>query len=1021
MSFEEVLKEVRELLEREGRVAYRILKRRFALEDEDLEDLKADLIDAKQVARDEDGRVLVWTGSTGQLTTPQMRDAGLRARGALQPEAERRQLTVMFCDMVGSTALSEQLDPEELREVVRAYQQLCATMIDRFAGHLAKYIGDGLLAYFGYPVAHEDDASRAVRTGLGIAGAIAELPLPPNVRLPYSLQVRIGIHTGLVVAGEMGTVDQPEHLAIVGETPNLAARLQEKAAPNSVVISATTYRLVTGLFECQELGPQTLKGISLPVLAYQVVQESEAQSRFDVAMQAGLTPLVGRDHEVGLLRDRWAQATGGAGQVVLLSGEPGIGKSRLVQVIKEQLTAEGATRIEFRCSSYYQNSALYPVIEHLQRLLQFDRTDSPQRKLEKLEQVLARYHFPQAETLPLLAALLSLPHPEACPPLLLSPQKQKEQTQETLVTWVVEEAERAAVYLVWEDLQWADPSSLELIGVLLDQAPTMPMLALLTSRPEFIPSWTARAHLTPLILPRLPHTQGTVMVEKLTGGKTLPPEVVQQIVAKTDGVPLFVEELTKMVLESGLVREHERHYELTGPLPSLAIPATLHDSLMARLDRLSPVREVAQLGATLGREFSYELLHAISPLDETTLQRELSQLVDAELLYQHGLLPQARYLFKHALIQDTAYQSLLKSKRLQLHQRVAHVLEERFPETKDTQPELLAHHYTEAGLIEHALPYWLQAGQTAVQRSAHVEAIRHLTGALALLKTLPDTPERLQQELTLQMALGAPLLATKGYAAPEVERTYARARELCRQIGDTSQLFPVLFGLWVFYYVQGALPTARELVEECFTLAQSTQDSGLLVEAHIAFAATLFHQGEFPVALAHVEQGLTLYDPQQHGAHIFQYGQDPAVASEVYAALILWQVGYPDQALKRVHQALTRAEQLGHPFSMAFALLFATWSHQYRREVQRTQERAAATMTLCGEQRFSFWLTFATVLGGWPLAEQGQGEAGIMQIRHGLAGYQATGAQLNRPYFLALLAEAYGKTGRHTEGLTVVA
>jgi predicted ATPase len=379
--------------------------------------------------------------------------------------------------------------------------------------------------------------------------------------------------------------------------------------------------------------------------------------------------------------------------------------------------------------------------------------------------------------------------------------------------------------------------------------------------------------------------------------------------------------------------------------------------------------------------------------------------VDVELLYQRGLLPQARYIFKHALIQDAAYQSLLKSKRRQLHQRVAQVLEERFPETKETQPEVLAHHYTEAGLVGQALPYWQQAAQTAVQRSAHVEAIRHLTKVLELLPTLPDTPPRLEQELALQMALGAPLLATKGYAAPEVERAYAGARELCREIENTSQLFPVLFGLWVFYYVQGTLRTARELAEECFTLAQSTQDPGLLVEAHIAFAATLFHQGEFPLALAHVEQGLTLYDPQQHGSHMFQYGQDSAVASEVYAALTLWQLGYPDKALERIRKAFLLAEELSHPFSMAFALLFTTWFHQYRREARLTHERAEATITLCREQGFSLWLAFASVLDGWALAEQGQGQAGIAQLRQGLAAYQATGAELNRPYFLALLSE----------------
>ena len=489
------------------------------------------------------------------------------------------------------------------------------------------------------------------------------------------------------------------------------------------------------------------KGIPTPLTVHRVGRESEAQSRFEVAVTTGLTPLVGREHEMGLLRERWEKAKEGEGQAVLLSGEPGIGKSRLAQELKEQVTHEGAARIEFRCSPYFQNSALYPIIDHLQRLLQFARDDAPATKLEKLQHTLSHYRFPQADTVPLLAALLSLPHPEGSPPLSLSPQKQKQKTHEALVAWIMEEAERQAVYCTWEDLHWADPTTLEILHLYLEQLPAARMLAVLTFRPEFQPPWSSRSYLSQITLSRLGRKHVEAMAENVTGGKSLPAEVVQQIVAKTDGVPLFVEELTKIVMESGLVREANGRYELTGPLPPLAIPATLHDSLMARLDRLAPVREIAQLGATLGREFSYEVLQAVSPLDEETLQQGLTRLVEAELVHQRGMPPQARYVFKHALVQETAYQSLLKSKRQQYHQQIADVLQERFPETVETQPELLAHHYTEAGLRAQAIPYWQQAGQRAVQRSANVEAISHLTKGLELLKTLPDTPERAQQEL----------------------------------------------------------------------------------------------------------------------------------------------------------------------------------------------------------------------------------------------------------------------------------
>ena len=927
-------------------------------------------------------------------------------------EAERRHLTVLFCDLVESTALAGQLDPEDLREVVRAYQATCAEVIRRFEGHIAQYLGDGLLVYFGYPQAHEDDALRAVRTGLGLLEAMGPLRAHLAQQWGITLAVRLGIHTGPVVVGPMGGGDRQERLAL-GETPNIASRLQGLAAPDTMVLSAATYRLVQGFVTCHDLGPQTLKGVAAPVRIYCVLGESGAQSRLDVSVTHGLTPLVGREVEIALLLERWAKAKDRQGQVVVLSGEAGIGKSRLVHELQAHAEREGAARITLRCSPYHQQSALYPVIEHLQQLLQFRRDDIPTAKLAKLEHMLRGYGFPLPEVVPLLAALLSLPAPEHYPPLQMSPQRQKQHTQAALMAWLLAEAERQPVLAVWEDLHWADPSTLEWLGLFLDQVPTARLLTLLTCRPEFHPPWPLRSHLTQLTLSRLARRHVEVMVESVAGGKTLPPEVVQQVVIMTDGVPLFVEELTKAVVEAGGVHDQPARR-------SLAIPATLHDSLMARLDRLGPVKEVAQLGTVLGREFTYELLRAVWPAGETALQQGLATLVEAELLYQRGLPPQARYLFKHALIQDAAYQSLLRSTRQRYHQQIAQVLEAQFAETKETQPELLAHHYTEAGFIPQAIPYWQHAGQKAIERSANVEAVGHLSRGLELLKTLPDTPEHVRQELALQIALGAPLIATRGYAAPEVEHTYARARELCRQVGETPQLFPVLRGLWVFNEVRAEHQAARELGEQLLTLAQSLQDTALFVEAHRALGNTLFWLGEETSARVHLEQSLALYDLQQHSALAFLYGSDPGVICRAYTAFALWCLGYPDQALQSIHAALTLAQRLAHPHTLALALQWAAMLHWLRREGQATKEQAEAAIALATEQGFPFWVAQCTIIWGWALADQGQGEKGIAQLHEGVTAYRATGAELFLTGWLAMLAEAYGKVDQREEGLRVV-
>jgi predicted ATPase/class 3 adenylate cyclase len=1034
MDYDAILAQVLVLLQQEKRLAYRVLKRRFQLDDELLEDLKDDLIYAKKLAVDEDGRVLVWAGDASAPSAPtptppeQARPQSQPAyapEGAAssvaphEPAAERRQLTVLFCDLVGSTPLSEQLDPEDLRDVVRAYQQTCAEVIKRFDGHIAQYLGDGLLVYFGYPQAHEDDAQRAVRAGLDILTAMGMLNTCLEREKGVGLAIRMGMHTGPVVVGEMGGGGQREQLAL-GETPNIAARLQSLAAPNSMLIGERTRRLVGGAFDVEELGLHALKGVSAPMQVYGIRGESAAESRFEAASARGLTPLIGREEELGLLRQRWHQAQAGEGQVFLLAGEAGIGKSRLIQTCHEWVAAEPHIRMRYQCSPYYSTSAFYPIITQLERAARLVRDEPPAQKLAKLENLLAQATERVADVAPLIAALLSIPTGDRYPPLDLTPQRQKEKTIEALVDQLIGLARRQPVLLLFEDTHWSDPTSLDVLDRMVHRGQEARVLAVITYRPEFEAPWKAMSHVTALTLTRLSRQQGAAMVERITAGKALPQEVLTQILAKTDGVPLFLEELTKTILESGLLREVGDHYAVTGPLPPLAIPSTLQDSLTARLDRLAPVKEVAQIGAAIGREFAYELLAAVAPVRDHELADALHQLVAAGLLFRHGQPPEARYLFKHALVRDAAYASLLRSTRQQLHTRIATVLEERFPDTTAAQPELVAHHFTEAGLHAQAVSYWHKAGQRATQRSAHVEAIAHLTEGLEALKTLPETPERTEHELALQLALGAPLQATKGYAAPERQHAYARAWELCQQVGETPQRFSVLFGLWQCYALGAEWQTARAVGEQLLSLAQRQRDPGALLEAHRALAFTVLWLGALAAAQTHAEQGMALYDPQQHHAHAFLYGQDPGMTCRADAALALWGLGYPDQALARSHEALTIAQERSHPYSVAMALGYAALIRQFRREVHATHERAEATRTLYTEQGFPFFLALGTILRGWALAEQGAGEEGVGQICQGWAAWRATGTEACQSYFLVLLAEARGTMGQAEAGLRVL-
>ena len=939
----------------------------------------------------------------------------------------RRQLTVMFCDIVGSTALTGQLDPEEWQDIVRTYQETCASVIQRFGGYIAQYLGDGILVYFGYPIAHEDAAVRAVKTGLGILAQLDQMnsqlqqterqpSFRPSTKDPPQIRLRIGIHTGQVVVGDVGAGERHEHLAL-GETPNIAAHLQTIAKADTVVMSTAVYRLVEGFFECQTLGPHTLKGKATPISVYQVIREEGAQSRFEVALEAGLSPLVGRSEELAFLRQRWEAAKVREGQVVLLGGEPGIGKSRLVQELKEQAAKAGEARREFRCSSYARNTAFYSVTDHLQRWLQFQGDEPEDEKFRRLEIALEGYRHLPEESVALFASLLALPLPERFAPLSLSPERQRQKTQEALVAWLAEESEERPLLIVWEDLHWVDPSTLDLVQTLIERAAPLHLFVLLVFRSsEFTPPWPPRPPVHLLILNRLERRPIEELITHVAQGQRLPPHLVEHIAAQTDGVPLFVEELTKTIIEVGVP-------ENGGDGAPHTIPATLQDSLMARLDQLSSTaRDVVQIGAVLGRAFSYALIRAMWPSDEQRLTWGLAQLVEAELIFQKGMLPQARWVFKHAMLQDTAYQSVLKSKRQQIHHQVADVLVKQFSDIRHQQPELVAHHYTEAGLLDQAIGFWQYAGEQAVQRSAHREGIGHFLKGLALLNELPETPDRTHRELTIQTRLGPSLMATKGYAAPEVERAYARAQELCQQLGETPQSFQVLRGLWVVHEMRAELRTARKLGEQLLALAQHLDDPDLLIEVHRALGNTLLWIGEFAHAREHLQKAVALHNPEQHKALAFQYGTDPRTVCLLYETLALWVLGYPEQALQKSQEALARAEEGAqqHSLSLAAALNWTGLLHQLRGEAGVTYERAVAGIALAQQCGFPDWELIGTIFRDWAAAAQSHNEAPVEQLQKVIAAWCATGAELLRPYFLGLLAEQYGKIGRIEKGLALL-
>jgi predicted ATPase/class 3 adenylate cyclase len=924
-----------------------------------------------------------------------------RCRTPLKSAAERRHLTILFCDLVDSVKLASQLDPEDWHAIVASYQRAASDAIVKFGGEVMRYVGDGIMAFFGFPRAKGDDAERAVRAGLNILDQIAQLNAESK---SINLAVRMGIDSGPVVVG----TGAGSAIDAFGTTANVAARLQATAEPGTVLVSSATHRLVSGLFVVKELEPQVLKGIGQPFQLYRILRPSGVRSRFEATAEAGaLTPFVGREDELRTLLTRWERVHDGDGQAIVIVGEAGIGKSRLVRHFHEAIVETPHTWLQASASAFFENTPFYPLSELMKQAL----AEVPaEERLGYLDARLRESGLDPGAAIPLIASLLNVPLEHSHTDRTTPPDEQRRRLLATLVAWTFETAQAQPLVLVIDDLHWVDPSTFEFIRLLMEQGATVPLFLLLTARPEFQAPWHRRAHHVQLTLDRLVMQETGSLIRQVATQRNLPDSILATIAERSGGVPLFVEELTRAVLESDDTK-----------LTARAIPATLHDSLMARLDRLGAAKEVFQLAAVLGSDFSYDLLQAVYLGSEPDLQDALQRLTDAELLYVRGIPPNANYRFKHALIRDVAYEALLKSRRKQLHMAVGRTIDERFPKLKEAQPEVLARHWTEAGLNQQAVAQWQLAGQSATQRSANAESISHLTKAINILATLPEGRERTERELSLQVALGVPLMLTKGFGAPQVEKAYGRARDLYQQLGESPQLFPMLFGLWAYNRVKADYSTARQLGNELVSMAQAAEDPGLLIEAHAAHGDTLAFSGELTRAREHLEQAIELYDFDKFRSHAFIFGQDPGVHALSYATLTLWLLGCPDEARKRSLEALALAQRLSHPFTLAFALIHVIHVHRFFHEIKATQVRAEELCTLSEQYGFPMTLAFGVALKGWALTKQRLEKQGIAEIIRAIEMWSATGSTLFfKPFLLSMLAEAHSDAGSPGEGLALL-
>jgi serine/threonine protein kinase/predicted ATPase len=975
-------------------------------------------------------RVPLPRGTHGTLSTPLQRDTASASSSRLRArEAERRQVTILCCgcDLFESDAYLGNLDADDQSDVLRAFHRTCEQDVFRNDGAVVQCTEQGFLACFGYPVAHEDAARRAVRAGFGIRHSLETLGA--RLRAEHGLELKpwVGIHTGpaIVEAGE-------DAVSVVGDARNVAVRLDDVAERGGVVVTATTHRLIRGHFDCASVGHRKVKGIAQPLELFVLQGIAEEQSPIEVATRAELSPLTGRDHEVSLLKDRWEQAQEGMGQVVLLIGEPGLGKSRLVQTLKEHVRGQSVQRefdspvVEWRCSPQFLNTALYPAINFYERALGFGREEPPQARFDRLLHWLEQYNLARSETVPLWASLLSLPCPERYPAMPSSPVQKREDTFRAMLEWLHTRAARQPVLFVVEDLHWVDASTLEFLGQYLAEGLHDSILSLFTFRPEFQTPWPAVAHQTTLALNRLTRRQVAELVRKKVGS-TLPEEMLEQIYDRAGGVPLFVEEFAKMVqqsspLDQAGVGDAQGYY-----LPAHEIPSTLQDLVMARLDRMECERELAQLAATLGREFSYDVLAAVAGLDEPTLTAELAALMQAEILYPKGPSPHRAYFFKHALLEDALYNALVKSKRQEFHRRIAAVLQEQFPQTAETQPELLAYHWTEAGLAEQAIGYWLKAGLRSREKAADREAIGQLAKGLALLETLDETRDHDKQKLKTLTMLAPAYIAVRGYAAPEVGPILHRAGELCTRIGDEVQQFGIMLGNWEWHLVRGDLGKSVGLADEGMALAERLNDPGMLMEALFMRGATMFYRGQFADARVYHESAVADLDDRERTRFWTGYsGHNASVTHRGYLALVLWHLGYPDEALKLDRESRDLARTIGHPFSLGHAIDFTAFLGHYCRLGAEVQKAADEELALAIDQHFQLWHALGTLHKGAGLLAKGRREEALSLLEKGYGMFRATGAGVRVPAYLAMLGDAYTQSGRFEdahkaldEGLTV--
>ncbi len=916
--------------------------------------------------------------------------------------AERRQLTVLFCDLAGSTAMSARLDPEDMREVIRAYQDVCSGVIARYDGFVAKFMGDGVLAYFGFPRAHEDDAERAVRAGLDLTDAVAGL----QARGREALRTRIGVATGIVVVGDLVGQGSAQEQAVIGDTPNLAARLQASAEPGGVVIADQTRRLLGGAFELKALNLQDLKGFDGPVRAWAVLREAETETRFEASRSSRMTPFVGREPEVALLIERWRDACSGEGKVALLSGEAGIGKSRILATLRERVADEQHLAIRYQCSPHHVNDAFHPIASQIWRAAEFTSDEPPGARLQKLDAMARRSRLEPREIVPLLASLCSVPLEGRYPQFEMAPAEQKERLVAALLALFEGLTMEAPLLALLEDAHWIDPSSLEVFSRLIDRIPKLRAFLVITYRPEFVPPWVGQAHVHSLQLSRFGRRYALAMIDRVAGGRKLPAEVLEQIVAKTDGVPLFVEELTKTVLESGLLRADNGSYVLASALTPLAIPSTLQDSLMARLDRLAPIKEIAQIGATIGREFPYNLLEAVSPIQGPALRDALGQLITAGLIFSHGTLPEATYTFKHALVQDTAYATLLKSRRQQLHQRIAESLRDQFPERAEREPGIVAHHFTRAGLPRIAVEWWGRAGDRAMHRFANHEAALSYVNGLDLMTDLPGTEERDRQELAFRLALGPALLAARGYASDQVERNYQEASRLAEVLSDREAAFTSARGQWHYLYDRSQLDHALALAERLRAIGtedSNTEKSSLALRA---VGSTLMSKGEFARAIEAFELGISHGSQAPLGSCFAHHGEEPHIVALQYKGLSLAVRGYPDSGLASAQSALSLAKTFNFPLMVAFASTAVGMVFMLRREYGPCAALVREQIEFCSEQGFVFWSAAHEILHGASRACLDGDTDGVTQLKEGIQSWERTGAALHIPTWSSYLAEA---------------